>query len=202
MKIKSSFQDYYDWVAEQNTHPGDVVYERTHLTSSSPSHISSCINLSSSFSTSHVRAQLYHNSKVVSDICGIVVVDKFFKCIKRTSTSKWEILEVIAAKDSILKLSRQVRQPVYEIVDCRPVPYRERGGENDYVVDINKRIPVLREFGFPAAFSAEQMYSEIDYFMRNSRHEVPDQTPVSPMSEKEKILSHGFDLTQSFRHRK
>ena len=71
-----------------------------------------------------------------------------------------------------------------------------------YVALVDRTIPKLQDYGFPKEITAEDIAASADYFVRNLIHEVPDQAPINPMSEKEKILAHGFDLTQSFRHRK
>jgi hypothetical protein len=56
----------------------------------------------------------------------------------------------------------------------------------------------LKEFGLSKLFTASDMYQIIDMFVSNVL--VKDEMPMSPMSNEEKIQSHGFDKKSSFRH--
>ena len=63
--------------------------------------------------------------------------------------------------------------------------------------------PILGDIiNFVSLYSAEQIYQDISYFMMNQINGSPDIDPPVDIDNKGKILSHGFDLKQSFRHRK
>lgn len=60
-------------------------------------------------------------------------------------------------------------------------------------------VPILKEFGFAKWLDAETVYREIYDFLGwlIDNPEIPDK-----MTDREKVVSHGFDLKKSFRHRK
>lgn len=56
----------------------------------------------------------------------------------------------------------------------------------------------LKEYGLSKVFTAPEIYQILDVFVSNVL--VKDEMPMSPMSNEEKIQSHGFDKKTSFRH--
>ena len=62
------------------------------------------------------------------------------------------------------------------------------------------RLPRLGELGFPALFSAEQAYQNISYFVGNYLRDSVDLNPPAAVSDRDRIVQHGFDLKRSFRH--
>jgi len=87
----------------------------------------------------------------------------------------------------LIEISREIQAPVFCL--CPD------GVEGD--------VPILGNLGIPSIISAEQIYQDLSYFMGNIINEVPDLQPAGkpPMTDKERILSHGFDMKASFRHR-
>ena len=200
MKIKSNFRDYYDWCTEIDQSPTDVVYNRVDLT---PSPDENDLVLESIFTPHHCSDLLwyckdYKEYKGAVEIKGIVVSDCFYKCIRYKDSEKWKVLKHFEG-DHILELSRKVGQPLFSIRGTRHT-LKGRLRINQVVID--KKIPILEKFGLPAYVTPEEMANKIDYFVRNLKFEVPDQTPVSAMTDKEKLIAHGFNDPQSFRHRK
>jgi hypothetical protein len=61
-------------------------------------------------------------------------------------------------------------------------------------------IPMLSKLGFPKYFPAAQVYQELALFVGNTLNTNPDITPPAKVSDKDRILQHGFDLKRSFRH--
>ena len=59
--------------------------------------------------------------------------------------------------------------------------------------------PILKSFDFHKVMSAKDVYLEVESFMGwlKDNPPIPDK-----MTDKEKTVSHGFDLKKSFRHRK
>lgn len=95
----------------------------------------------------------------------------------------------------ITEISKQINQPVFMIDRV----YRIQNGYQFY---IDHNIPILKDYDIPSLISAKQMYQELSYYFINTMHDNPDTMPPSPMTDKEKTLQHGFDIKQSFRHRK
>ena len=91
----------------------------------------------------------------------------------------------------LLELSRKLNAPVFS--------FSNEWSSDNIIVDTS--IPVLGNIGFPNIISAQQLYQEISYFMGNVIKTSPDLAPPTTMSDKEKIVQHGFDVRKSFRHR-
>lgn len=106
-------------------------------------------------------------------------------------------------------VNKEVRQPVL---------IRSRGGEFTVTkVKINKgyyvtewydtdkkessswSVPILKDFGLPSYYKADQLYQDISSFIAWTKDnpEIPNK-----QTDKEKLKSHGFDDKISFRHRK
>lgn len=64
---------------------------------------------------------------------------------------------------------------------------------------VRGRVPKLGELGLVQYYSAEQLYQELAMFISNEL--APFVDPPSPMTNIEKVVSHGFDKKKSFRHR-
>jgi hypothetical protein len=89
---------------------------------------------------------------------------------------------------NLVDLSHIIRTPVFIIKGL--APYR------DYVV-IDAEIPILKNIvGFAAQYPPEQLYQDLACFMS------PPEPTLVEIGDRDKINQHGFDLRQSFRHRK
>lgn len=93
--------------------------------------------------------------------------------------------------DSLLTLSKDLRAPVFSYSSM---------GYHRILVDRN--IPILGDLGLAAVYEPQQLYQDLAYFMGNTLRGSPDLAPPSTMTNKERIVQHGFDLKQSFRHRR
>ena len=92
--------------------------------------------------------------------------------------------------DSAWKLCKQLGAPVFV---CATYPR---------IMEVNEFVPNLGIHKIAHYYPAEQIYQDIEYFLTNTMHENPDNSPPTKMVDSEKIVSHGFDIRQSFRHRK
>lgn len=92
----------------------------------------------------------------------------------------------------VLALSRQVNAPVFTFTSS----FRNNK------VNVDGNVPILSTMGIPALIPAEQLYQDIAYFLGNTMKGSPDLMPATAQTDKEKILSAGFDIKASFRHRK
>lgn len=92
----------------------------------------------------------------------------------------------------LVELSKLIGHPVFVITDT------------GYNISISRKCPHLAKHGVHNIIPAEQMYQDLYYFLGNVIQPSPDMMPEQkpPMTDKERILSHGFDLKKSFRHRK
>lgn len=95
---------------------------------------------------------------------------------------KYQVEQGVFAERFVM-LSKELNAPVF-VVDS---------------VYVYGRTPKLGELGFVAYYSAEQLYQELAMFVGNTLQPVAD--PASPMTDIEKVVSHGFDKKKSFRHR-
>jgi hypothetical protein len=83
-----------------------------------------------------------------------------------------------------------------------PVFYFKLFSYSSGCITIDSRIPILEQLGIDKIIPPEQLYQDISYFMANVLRDSPDLIVNDNMTDKEKIVQHGFDLKQSFRHRK
>lgn len=204
MQIKSTFTDYYDWVSSVDPVFGDIVYDRSHI--SKPSYVPSRdigfyhgTNWTEKYiaikKKTLIRGKSYFAYRSIPQFVTVVVSDTIYYFTK--VNERWS-LYYSETSDNILKMSREVGKPVYFVAEqVIGIPQIEQ----QYLL-IPRIVPKLSEYGFPAFITAENMYNTIDYFVRNLVHEVPDGSITDTMASSEKLLSHGFDPKQSFRHRK
>ena len=95
---------------------------------------------------------------------------------------------------ALTEISKKIGQPVYELVRVTNWGPRTE-------VWLNSVIPILAAHGIPSIISAEQMYQDLSYYTVNTMKESPDIRKPNISSDKDKVLQHGFDIKQSFRHR-
>lgn len=104
-------------------------------------------------------------------------------------------LSVGINSEAVRVISKQLNSPVF-IADFSYV----RNTDGKSMIHIWKDIPKLGEIGFPSVIKAEQIYQDIAYFISNTINESPDNMPITQMSDKEKVIQHGFDIKKSFRN--
>ena len=95
---------------------------------------------------------------------------------------------------ALTEIAKAIGQPVYELVRI--------SNSQKTSVYVNRVIPILAANHIPSIISAEQMYQDLSYYTVNTMKESPDVRKPDISSDKEKVLQHGFDVKQSFRHRK
>ena len=227
MKISSKFKDYYDYVA--NMHGGgdpSIMYMRNRLT---PFKFEGGLSYSSDLPIFQEGIRGLPRIQYLPAIGGcydtkwLAVMGKYYLMVSYVnntmSTNPWRILNPVehpklfenltskksfhemrgsdywlgSPDDKLLELTRKVGAPVF-------IFYALNLQENKVLVE--PEIPILRDLDFQKFFSPEQFYQELAYFMGNTMHVSPDLSPPSKSTDKEKIQQHGFDLKQSFRHRK
>lgn len=101
--------------------------------------------------------------------------------------------------ENTVRLCREVGHPVFIVKGI----HQSRRNRLDIEITIRGRCPILKDIeGLVAHYPAEQIFQDLSYFLVNMMKTSPDESPISPMTDKEKIVQHGMDLKQSFRHRK
>lgn len=120
-----------------------------------------------------------------------VLWDDVYKNRKRRSPYGSRYDSIGQFSENVLELSRKLNAPVFSFGHS----FKEG------CVDVDSEIPILGKIGFASIMSPEQLYQELSYFMGNVIKESPDVMPETKMTDKEKILGHGFDNRISFRHR-
>lgn len=209
MKIKSNFKDYYDFVAHQFG-GGDprVIYNRIKLSNDKfgfdVDSIGGIINSPS------IKTNI--NSMVFLKTKWLIITGRYFLLVEITNKiNKWELynelkhgyfdkskwyhdvdIKSILGKESnsLIQLSKIVKSPVF----CIEGLYRDN-------IRIESNAPILNYFGIPAILDPYQLYQDLEYFIGNTMNDNPDILPPVETSNNDRIVSHGFDLKKSFRHR-
>ena len=226
MKIISQFKDYYDYVAHLYG-GGDpkIVYNRQRLTNELL-YSGSTLYQSIHIAFSDLKENDLPSSPRRTDygfrwlsVCGklYLIVDslislnpfispafephivtektdkKLYDEITTTSKYLWTTRRTVwvgIESKSATEISRIIKAPVFL--------FHSNGRE----IVVDSAIPRLTNLGMPSLYPAEQLYQDISYFICNTMKDSPDMMPRTEMTDKERILQHGFDLKQSFRHRK
>jgi hypothetical protein len=125
---------------------------------------------------------LLHNLNSSKDISRFVL-DELISLINccYEYNSKWEFFHEL------------VDSPIFII---QGMDYQRK--KNNYVVGFKKETVLLGDIGFSKIKSPLDMFLEMSTFISKSKSQEP---PVT-LDNNEKIVKSGFDLKQSFRHRK
>lgn len=128
----------------------------------------------------------FNKWKILNEKDHGMIFHKIFQKSTRWWKEKYEKYDdLINVKNSYLDvMSKNIKMPVF-------------------VIDPNNcDVPNLSELGLPAFVSAEQAYQDISFYIANVINDNADMNPPVDVSDKDKIVQHGFDFKQSFRHRK
>lgn len=115
----------------------------------------------------------------------------------KEGTNEYWAMHFAKESNTALAISKFIQQPVFLI---NRVGYDHTIKKHRVAID--KYIPVLSEYGVAHYIQPEQLYQDIAYYVSNKMVSSPDLEVHDNMTDKEKIVQHGFDLKQSFRHRK
>jgi hypothetical protein len=162
----------------------------------------------------------YGISKEETDIRGIIIGEYFFCQIKRVGDENYRLVresdlrntpnprkhaycfkpeilkidEFINYKDStLLDICKNVALPVFSFQICK---FNNRGS---YHFEINELIPNLGKVGVASFISDVDIYQYLSYLIGNKMKDCPDTMPPIIVSDKDKIIGHGFDYKTSFR---
>ena len=214
MLIKSDFKDYYDYLRHVYGIDDKIVYVRKPIPAK---HISDTHKIYPNIYGISSNRKFY-NTDTGYDLKYVAICGKLYVLARRVCSYEMPGLEWFYVKPEqyqgvvtketttrfiqkklekthafehpdVIKLHREVGQPVFTF------------RAYDYKIEVDEKIPNLGELGIPAVEDANQLYQNIGYYLTNVLRGGADISPVSPMTDKEKISSHGFDVKQSFRHR-
>ena len=97
--------------------------------------------------------------------------------------------------NELVELAKIIGHPVF-MIDCsRNLNVFGRARIMDH-------LPHLGDMHFGRIMAPEQAYQQIAYFVGNMMNDSPDVNPPAEVEDKDRIVQHGFDLKQSFRHRR
>lgn len=227
MKIISKYKDYYDHIAYQYGEDPFIVYNRQPIDNNieirtALKHILQCNGIfipdSHKFNNEdgHFFKWLIVNAKLyLLYTCNttkpykVLTVEQHQDLFTRYNSSRRFCFQTIKPYDyyvgnssissGLIEISRKLKAPVFEF---------HGGGFGDAIthgdqVDITRcKVPVLSEVGLPAIYPAEKIFQDIAYFISNIMSVSADISPPVVIDNDLRIEGHGFDLKQSFRHRK
>lgn len=124
-------------------------------------------------------------------------IDKIFASKTWPSRSLYYPPNFETRSDQLVELSRKIKQPVF----FAPSYYNSNKGRTQLFFRTTQ-VPNLSTIDFPKLLSPEKAYQEIDYFVGNLMNPSPDLDPPAEVSDRDKIIQHGFDLKTSFRKTK
>lgn len=219
MRIKSRFKDYYDYVAHAYG-GGDerVVYVREpfkdeHTVAYSKSDFLRYDHYIKEYGVDvkylvingrfYVMASILHENGL-RDKVRLLTEENFGHCVGKVfrTYSKFVARNIEWSKyfgiesEVATEISQQIGQPIFIV---NHIEWDRKTRTYRFTVDQN--IPVLQECGINHHIQPEQLYQETAYYISNKMVTSPDLVVVDSMSDKEKIVQHGFDIRQSFRHR-
>jgi len=92
----------------------------------------------------------------------------------------------------LVSICQELQAPIFTFAFGRP-----KDGVMTFCVD--RAIPILSTVGISSIVSTTQIYQDLSYFMANTINGSPDVDPPVVLTDKERIVQHGFDLVTSFR---
>lgn len=224
MKIISQFKDYYDYQATMYG-GGDpnIVYHRKPLGALCETNslryyknVEQCLPKYARFQH-EIRYRILDAELQYLVVCGtaypiialrnsngcsgtFVMYDpeQHSKYVADVSRYAGEHIPSYVQSSRLIDLSIALGHPVFIVTRVR---YDRDTSTSTY--SIAGDCPKLSSLGFASLSPPEKLYQDLSYFVGNTMlSPSPDNMPIVPMTDREKILSHGLDPKKSFRHRK
>lgn len=194
MKIKSNFKDYYDYVAHQYGDP-NIVYNRTKLVEDTPEGFEGRVladyedRVLDSYITGWNRPWWMRRDEKDFTAMSIFIAGFIYYFADGKFRSK------VPASNKLIDISKELQAPVFKLCSNTYNPHTRDG--------VYGHVPVLgRDTDLPKHISTYEMYQLLAGYCANVLRDNPDTKPPVQVSDKDRIVQHGFDLKQSFRHRK
>lgn len=229
MKIISKYKDYYDYLANMYGVDNSIVYNRKDInepTACGFIHTKEItvknskqfyLNFGKSLDdTPSLWLIVLGKPYPLVDVSSDLSINPEYEIINKNTDKKYGkfydynsrgnkintslITKAGQTQDWLVELSKEIEHPVF-------ILNRNRYSEYNIVnnISIEGRYTPLKDIkGFSAVYPVEQFYQDLSYFLGNVMKDCPDTQPAGrpELTDKDKILSHGFDLKKSFRHRK
>lgn len=202
MKIISKYKDYYDYLAGIYGIDEKLILDRTEF---------------------HITDQyLTNNSKVIFFICGYQVDGlyrdgKFYygeqleQFVDKKEPSRWRWYHWDSDRSLSYSIktnntgrneySQFLKEPTLdkekynEIFNC-PILIVDTFGKHKHAGVKFSKFPILKDYGFSSVYSPDKIWLMIYDFLAKTK-DIPDT-----QTDKEKIISKGFDYKHSFRNTK
>jgi len=218
MKIISKFKDYYDYLIGIYGSDEKLVYDRRfeHLITADSLNLSGTDEKPASIRISicntkydfyYYKGNWYHTPGELARMNVLIYGEPDLSAkYSRYRSSYGDAAESFYdEKVRYTDVNTKSREPI--LISCTPDLYRSGSPMLDLsgdqvVYESNKvkyGVPILKEFPLPKYLGPGEIYNSISLFLGwlNDNPEIPNT-----QDDKEKILSHGFDLKNSFRPNK
>lgn len=214
MKIYSRFKDYYDYV--EHLYGGDpkLIYSRDTVGFKSFSY----------YEDTHTYPRFYslYNEIGTYEYAGLSICGKFYILYRKAySFDEYKIVEDgfsnieygkhLTRYFNNLSRSNYKKGIYYQCLDnasreCGQPVFLfklDRGTSSGiFSINIDNLVPKLGEIGIGSLIKPVQIYQDIAYYISNVINHGVDIHPPTQVQDKDRIVQHGFDLKQSFRHRR
>jgi hypothetical protein len=227
MKILSKHKDYYDYLQGIYGIDEKMVYDRRSDNLAKPNSLTyrweqgddkttyveyTFAICNKIFTIYKYKGKIYHTVEELLELDDLLtkkddtkgVLGYWVRKGGRKSLEK-EAKEIYERKNTETDVNKKLRQPVL-VKDSygefsAPITITHGGYFGSYTSKESAKwsIPILSEYGVASVYPAEKIYQDISSFLGW----LVDNPPIPDnQTNDEKITSHGFDLKQSFRHRK
>jgi len=222
MKLLTKHKDYYDYLQGIYGIDEKIIYDRRAKHLEKPSNFLSDNYLEYTFAICnrlfilhYYKKKYYHTPEEILELNNILIKDNVVGILpESTKYNKKKVSTIEQATNYYKRHNRETivnkvtRQPILIRVYCSgsfefdtPITkiYNSYFGEYNKHEDAKWNIPILSEYGMAAFYPAEEIYQDISQFLGwlVNNPEIPNK-----QTDTEKIVTHGFDLKESFRHRK
>lgn len=208
MLIISKTKDYYDRLQKQGVDKSIVFNRKIEISNNNLKH-QLIVDLFSVLNQFYVKDEhnndCYNFSIII--VCGVPYLINNFNNI---ALSEQEANKILNDEQSVIPFFYKNRiqrlktnlyrfnQELYNLCKELDTPILKIEVVYYHGVVISKDVPLLADYKFQRVLSVEQVFQNIEQFIISKKSCEP---PVG-ISDKEKIRKAGFDIKQSFRHRK
>lgn len=223
MILISTFKDFYDYLIGEYGIDPYIVYNRTKIQCPKDWHKSKITNHNNDTDKSilHIPNNISFNVHgVYADYQWLVILGKAYLLIVDEKSRKYARLDNNNSHQvtkywgnynkkkfrlddysgvelpGLREFSRKIKQPVYRILSSK-----WNTNTKSYIISVLEDIPKLSEFDITKLYTPEQFYMDLNYYIGNILTDNGDMNPPLAISDKDQIVSKGFDTKISFRHR-